>query len=33
MGRACRTNAENGNAYTIFEGNPEGKKPLRKQGL
>jgi hypothetical protein len=33
MGRECRTNEEKGNAYTIFEGNPAGNKPLRRQRL
>jgi hypothetical protein len=28
MGRACSTNGENGNAYRILVGKPEGKRPL-----
>jgi hypothetical protein len=28
MGRACSTNGENGNAYGILMGKPEGKRPL-----
>jgi hypothetical protein len=28
MGRACSTNGENRNAYRIFVGKPEGKRPL-----
>jgi hypothetical protein len=28
VGRACSTNGENGNAYRILVGNPEGKRPL-----
>jgi hypothetical protein len=28
MGRACSTNGENGNAYTILVGKPEGMRPL-----
>jgi hypothetical protein len=28
MGRACRTDREKRNAYRIFVGNPEGKRPL-----
>jgi hypothetical protein len=28
MGRACSTNGEKRNAYRIFVGNPEGKRPL-----
>jgi hypothetical protein len=28
MARICRTNRENGNAYRILVGNPEGKRPL-----
>jgi hypothetical protein len=30
MGRACRTNGENRNAYRILMGKPEGKRPLRR---
>jgi hypothetical protein len=28
MGRACSTNGETRNAYRIFVGKPEGKRPL-----
>jgi hypothetical protein len=28
MGRECSTNGENGNAYRILVGKPEGKRPL-----
>jgi hypothetical protein len=28
MGRVCSTNGEKKNAYRIFVGNPEGKRPL-----
>jgi hypothetical protein len=28
MGRACSTNGEKKNAYSILVGNPEGKRPL-----
>jgi hypothetical protein len=28
MGRVCSTNGEKRNAYRIFVGNPEGKRPL-----
>jgi hypothetical protein len=28
MGRACSTNGEKRNAYTILVGKPEGKRPL-----
>jgi hypothetical protein len=28
MSRACSTKGKNGNAYGIFVGNPEGKRPL-----
>jgi hypothetical protein len=28
MGRACSTNGEKRNAYRIFAGKPEGKRPL-----
>jgi hypothetical protein len=28
MGRTCSTNGEKMNAYRIFAGNPEGKRPL-----
>jgi hypothetical protein len=28
MGRACSMNGEERNAYRIFVGNPEGKRPL-----
>jgi hypothetical protein len=28
MGRACSTNGEMRNAYTILVGKPEGKRPL-----
>jgi hypothetical protein len=28
MGRACGTNGENMNAYSIMVGRPEGKRPL-----
>jgi hypothetical protein len=28
VGRACSTNGENRNAYRIFVGKPDGKKPL-----
>jgi hypothetical protein len=28
MGRACSTNGETTNAYTILVGKPEGKRPL-----
>jgi hypothetical protein len=30
MGRACSTNGEKRNAYRIFVGKPEGKRPLGK---
>jgi hypothetical protein len=30
MGRACSTNGEKQNAYRIFVGNPDGKRPLRR---
>jgi hypothetical protein len=33
MGRACSTNAEKRNAYRIFVGKPEGKKPLGRPRL
>jgi hypothetical protein len=28
MGRACSTNGEKMNAYRVFVGKPEGKRPL-----
>jgi hypothetical protein len=31
MCRACSTNGEKRNAYRIFVGKPEGKKPLRRR--
>jgi hypothetical protein len=30
MGRACSTNGDKRNAYSIFVGKPEGKRPLGK---
>jgi hypothetical protein len=33
MGRACSTHGEKRNAYTIFVGKPEGKRPLRRPRL
>jgi hypothetical protein len=33
MGRACSTNGEKMNAYTILAGNPHGKRPLGKLRL
>jgi hypothetical protein len=30
MGRACTTNGEKMNAYSILAGKPEGKRPLRR---
>jgi hypothetical protein len=32
MGRACSTNGEKRNAYSILVGEPEGKRPLGKPG-
>jgi hypothetical protein len=31
MGKACNMNRERRNAYRIFVGNPEGKRPLQRQ--
>jgi hypothetical protein len=31
MGRSCRTNEGEENAYTIFVGKPERKRPLRRR--
>jgi hypothetical protein len=31
MGRACSTNEEKRNAYKIFIGKPEGKRPLGRR--
>jgi hypothetical protein len=31
MGRACSTNGETRNAYTILVGKPEGKRPLERR--
>jgi hypothetical protein len=36
MSRACRTNGEKRNAYTVLVGKPEGKRPLvrpRRRGV
>jgi hypothetical protein len=30
MGRACSTNGEKKNAYSLLVGNPEGKRPLER---
>jgi hypothetical protein len=30
MGRACSTNGEKQNAYRIYVGKPEGKRPLER---
>jgi hypothetical protein len=30
MGRACSTNVDKRNAYRIFVGKPEGKRPVRR---
>jgi hypothetical protein len=30
LGRACNTHGEKGNAYRVFVGKPEGKRPLER---